>query len=62
MRIFILATLAAIVTAIGAMVVLDTMWQQQAYQAFSSPTNVRLSEGAIAHNVVDKDWSAIRTQ
>jgi hypothetical protein len=62
MRIFIAAILAATVIAIGAMVVLDTVFQRQAYQAFSSPTNVRLSEEAVPHSVVDKDWSAVKTQ
>jgi hypothetical protein len=47
--------LAAIIIAGGAMLVLDQSWQQ-ADQAFTSPTSVRIPSHGNTHNLVGKTW------
>ena len=55
MRVFLTSVLAAIIIAGGAMLVLDQSWQQ-ADQAFTSPTSVRLPCHGNTHNLVGKTW------
>ena len=55
MRVFLTSVLAAIIIAGGAMLVLDQSWQQ-ADQAFTSPTSVRLPSHGDTHNLVGKTW------
>ena len=55
MRVFLTSILAAIIIAGGAMLVLDQSWQQ-ADQAFTSPTSVRIPSHGDTHNLVGKTW------
>ena len=55
MRVFLTSVLAAIIIAGGAMLVLDQSWQQ-ADQAFTSPTSVRIPSHGDIHNLVGKTW------
>ena len=55
MRVFLTSVFAAIVIAGGAILVLDQSWQQ-ADQAFTSPTSVRLPSHGNTHNLVGKTW------
>jgi hypothetical protein len=55
MRVFLTSVLAAIIIAGGAMLVLDQSWQQ-ADQAFTSPTSVRIPSHGDTHNLVGKTW------
>jgi len=55
MRVFLTSVLAAIIIAGGAMLVLDQSWQQ-ADQAFTSPTSVRIPSHGNTHNLVGKTW------
>ena len=55
MRVFLTSVLAAIIIAGGAMLVLDQSWQQ-ADQAFTSPTSVRIPSHGKTHNLVGKTW------
>jgi hypothetical protein len=55
MRVFLTSVIAAIVIAAGAMLVLDQWWQQ-ADQAFTSPTSVRIPSHGNTHNLVGKTW------
>ena len=55
MRVFLTSVFAAIVIAAGAMLVLDQSWQQ-ADQAFTSPTSVRIPSHGDTHNLVGKTW------
>ena len=55
MRVFLTFVLAAIIIAGGAMLVLDQSWQQ-ADQAFTSPTSVRIPSHGDTHNLVGKTW------
>jgi hypothetical protein len=55
MRVFLTSVFAAIIIAGGAMLVLDQSWQQ-ADQAFTSPTSVRLPSHGDTHNLVGKTW------
>ena len=55
MRVFLTSIFAAIVIAGGAILVLDQSWQQ-ADQAFTSPTSVRLPSHGNTHNLVGKTW------
>jgi hypothetical protein len=55
MRVFLTSVFAAIVIAAGAMLVLDQSWQQ-ADQAFTSPTSVRIPSHGDTHNLVGKSW------
>ena len=55
MRVFLTSVLAAIIIAGGAMLVLDQSWQQ-ADQAFTSPTSVRMPSHGNTHNLVGKTW------
>jgi len=55
MRVFLTSGFAAIIIAGGAMLVLDQSWQQ-ADQAFTSPTSVRLPSHGDTHNLVGKTW------
>ena len=55
MRVFLTSVVAAIVIAGGAMLVLDQSWQQ-ADQAFTSPTSVRMPSHGNTHNLVGKTW------
>jgi len=55
MRVFLSSVFAAIIIAGGAMLVLDQSWQQ-ADQAFTSPTSVRLPSHGDTHNLVGKTW------
>ena len=55
MRVFLTSVLAAIIIAGGAMLVLDQSWQQ-ADQAFTSPTSVRIRSHGNTHNLVGKTW------
>ena len=55
MRVFRTSVLAAIIIAGGAMLVLDQSWQQ-ADQAFTSPTSVRIPSHGNTHNLVGKTW------
>ena len=57
MRVLMSSIAAAVVIAIGSMLVLET-WQRQADQAFSSPTSVRIPDHGNTHNLVGKDWSS----
>jgi hypothetical protein len=56
MRSFVIAVLAVIVVAVGAMYLLDQTWQRRVDEAFSSPTSVRLPAHGNIHNLVGKDW------
>jgi hypothetical protein len=55
MRVFLTAVVAAIVIAGAAMLVLDQSWQQ-ADEAFTSPTSVRIPSHGDTHNLVGKTW------
>jgi len=55
MRVFLTSVFAAIVIAGGAILVLDQSWQQ-ADQAFTSPTSVRIPSHGDTHNLVGKTW------
>ena len=55
MRVFLTSVFAAIVIAGGAILVLDQSWQQ-ADQAFTSPTSVRMPSHGNTHNLVGKTW------
>ena len=55
MRVFLTSVLAAIIIAGGAMLVLDQSWQQ-ADQALTSPTSVRIPSHGDTHNLVGKTW------
>ena len=55
MRVFLTSVLAAIIIAGGAMLVLDQSWQQ-ADQAFTSPTSVRIPSHGDTHKLVGKTW------
>ena len=55
MRVFRTSVFSAIVIAGGAMLVLDQSWQQ-ADQAFTSPTSVRIPSHGNTHNLVGKTW------
>jgi len=55
MRVFLTSVFAAIIIAGGAMLVLDQSWQQ-ADQAFTSPTSVRIPSHGDTHNLVGKTW------
>ena len=55
MRVFLTSVFAAIIIAGGAMLVLDQSWQQ-ADQAFTSPTSVRMPSHGNTHNLVGKTW------
>lgn len=59
MRVFVMASAAAIAFALVAMYVLDN-WQQTADQAFTSATNVRFPHEESGHNLVGKDWSSAK--
>ena len=52
---FLTSAFAAIVIAGAAMLVLDQSWQQ-ADQAFTSPTSVRMPSHGNTHNLVGKTW------
>jgi hypothetical protein len=53
--VFLTSAFAAIVIAGAAMLVLDQSWQQ-ADQAFTSPTSVRMPSHGNTHNLVGKTW------
>jgi hypothetical protein len=55
MRVFLTSVVAAIVIAGAAMLVLDQSWQQ-ADEAFTSPTSVRIPSHGDTHNLVGKTW------
>jgi hypothetical protein len=55
MRVFLTSVFAALIIAGGAMLVLDQSWQQ-ADQAFTSPTSVRIPSHGDTHNLVGKTW------
>jgi hypothetical protein len=55
MRVFLTSVFAAIVIAGVAMLVLDQSLQQ-ADQAFTSPTSVRIPSHGNTHNLVGKTW------
>lgn len=55
MRVFLTSVFAAIVVAGTAMYVLAS-WQRLADNAFTSPTNVRMTHEESGHNLVGKDW------
>ena len=55
MRVFRTSVFSAIVIAGGAMLVLDQSWQQ-ADEAFTSPTSVRMPSHGNTHNLVGKTW------
>jgi hypothetical protein len=55
MRVFLTSVVAAIVIAGGAIMVLDQSWQQ-ADEAFTSPTSVRIPSHGNTHNLVGKTW------
>ena len=55
MRVFLTSVLAAIIISGGAMLVLEQSWQQ-ADQAFTSPTSVRIPSHGDTHNLVGKTW------
>jgi hypothetical protein len=55
MHVFLTSAFAAIVIAGGAMLVQDQSWQQ-ADQAFTSPTSVRMPSHGNTHNLVGKTW------
>ena len=56
MRVFLTAISAAIVIAIGSMLIVDQTWQRQADEAFTSPTSVRIPDHGSTHNLVGKSW------
>jgi hypothetical protein len=56
MRVFLMSISAAVIIAIGSMLVVDQVWQQQADQAFASPTSVRIPSHGNTHNLVGKSW------
>jgi hypothetical protein len=55
MRVFLTSVVAAIVIAGAAVLVLDQSWQQ-ADEAFTSPTSVRIPSHGNTHNLVGKTW------
>jgi len=55
MRVFLTSVVAAIIIAGGAMLALDQSWQQ-ADEAFTSPTSVRIPSHGNTHNLVGKTW------
>jgi hypothetical protein len=55
MRVLLTSVFAAIVIAGVAMLVLDQS-SQQADQAFTSPTSVRIPSHGNTHNLVGKTW------
>jgi hypothetical protein len=55
MRVFLTSLVVAIVIAGGAVLVLDQSWQQ-ADEAFTSPTSVRIPSHGNTHNLVGKTW------
>ncbi len=56
MRAFLTSIFAAVVIAIGSMLVVDRTWQRQADEAFTSPTSVRIPSHGDTHNLVGKGW------
>ena len=56
MRVFLTSVSAAIIIAIGSMLIVDQSWQRQADQAFTSPTSVRIPSHGDTHNLVGKGW------
>jgi hypothetical protein len=55
MLVFLTSVVAAIIIAGAAMLVLDQSWQQ-ADEAFTSPTSVRIPSHGDTHNLVGKTW------
>jgi hypothetical protein len=55
-RAFLTSIFAAVVIAIGSMLVVDRTWQRQADEAFTSPTSVRIPSHGDTHNLVGKGW------
>jgi hypothetical protein len=60
MRAFLTSIFAAVVIAIGSMLVVDRTWQRQADEAFTSPTSVRIPSHGDTHNLVGKGWSSAK--
>jgi hypothetical protein len=60
MCVFLTSVSAAIIVAIGSMLLVDQAWQQQADQAFASPTSVRIPSHGNTHNLVGKSWLSSR--
>jgi hypothetical protein len=58
MKAFLAAIVAAAGIAIGAMYVLDGVFQRQADQAFNTGSSVRLPDHGNIHNLVGKSWSS----
>ena len=58
MKAFFAAIVAAAVIATGAMYVLDSAFQRQADQAFTTGSSVRLPDHGNIHNLVGKSWSS----
>jgi hypothetical protein len=56
MRIFGISLFAAILFALCAAVILNTVWQQRADEAFAVATSVRGPSHGSTHNLVGKDW------
>jgi hypothetical protein len=57
MRSFLTAVVAAIVVAVGAMLLLESVWQRHVDQAFTSTsTSVRIPDHGNTHNLVGRDW------
>jgi hypothetical protein len=58
MRAFFAAVAAALISAVGASLILDRVWER-ADQEFTSRIGVRLPpEHGNTHNLVGKDWSS----
>jgi hypothetical protein len=55
MPVFLTSVVVAIVIAGGAVLVLDQSWQQ-ADEAFTSPTSVRIPSHGNTHNLVGRTW------
>jgi hypothetical protein len=56
MRVFGISLLTAIFIAACAMVILNTVWQQRADEAFTVAVSVRGPSHGNIHNLVGRDW------
>lgn len=60
MKVFFASVAAAAVMAIGAVYVLDAVWQRRVDQAFVSASSVRIPDHGTTHNLVGKDWDSAK--
>jgi hypothetical protein len=60
MRVFMTSVTAALIIAIGSMLLVDQAWQRQADEAFTSPSSARIPAHGNTHNLVGKSWSSAK--